>query len=129
MGLYQEYDATIGEFIIISNRSLYVDFTLPFTDLGVGIISRNAKDNMWIFLDPFSANLWITTSCFFIFLGFVQHHGNWEQPSSLSFQPSFMLTLQSNLSRFVVTVWVFVVLVLTSSCNATLSLLLTVQQI
>lgn len=37
--------------------------------------------------------------------------------------------LQSNLSRFVVTVWVFVVLVLTSSYTATLSSLLTVQQI
>lgn len=37
--------------------------------------------------------------------------------------------LQSNLSRFVVTVWVFVVLVLSSSYTATLSSLLTVQQI
>lgn len=37
--------------------------------------------------------------------------------------------LQSNLSRFVVTVWIFVVLVLTSSYTAMLSSVLTVQQI
>ncbi|KAJ9567213.1 hypothetical protein OSB04_003179 [Centaurea solstitialis] len=37
--------------------------------------------------------------------------------------------LQSNLSRFVVIVWLFVVLVLTSSYTATLSSLLTIQQI
>lgn len=37
--------------------------------------------------------------------------------------------LSSNLSKFVVTVWVFVVLILTSSYTATLASLLTVQQI
>ncbi|KAL7584331.1 hypothetical protein Lser_V15G42039 [Lactuca serriola] len=142
----KEYDAAIGDFTITSNRSLYVDFTLPFTDLGVGIIARNAKDSMWIFLDPLSANLWITTSCFFIFLGFViwfiEHRTNQEFQGSAPQQLGTTLwfafstlvyahreKLQSNLSRFVVTVWVFVVLVLTSSYTATLSSVLTVQQI
>lgn len=37
--------------------------------------------------------------------------------------------LSSNLSKFVVTVWVFVVLILTSSYTATLASLLTVQQL
>lgn len=37
--------------------------------------------------------------------------------------------LKSNLSRFVVTVWLFVVLVLASSYTATLSSLLTIEQI
>ncbi|MFS7964431.1 putative solute-binding protein family 3/ domain of MltF [Helianthus anomalus] len=37
--------------------------------------------------------------------------------------------LESNLSRFVITVWVFVVLVLTSSYTATLSSLINVQNI
>ena len=80
--MYQEFDAAIGDFTITANRSLYVDFTLPFTDLGVGIISRNANDSMWIFLDPLSANLWITTAFFFIFLGlviwFIEHRTNEE---------------------------------------------------
>ncbi|CAI9300892.1 unnamed protein product [Lactuca saligna] len=120
----KEYDAAIGDFTITENRSLFVDFTLPFTDLGVGIVARNTKNGMWIFLDPLSADLWITSAFFFLFLGFViwfiEHRTNNE------FQGE---KLQSNLSRFVVTVWVFVVLVLTSSYTATLSSLLTVQQI
>ncbi|XP_023755492.1 glutamate receptor 1.2 isoform X2 [Lactuca sativa] len=142
----KEFDAAIGDFTITANRSLYVDFTLPFTDLGVGIISRNAKDSMWIFLDPLSANLWITTAFFFIFLGlviwFIEHRTNEEFQGSAPQQLGTTLwfafstlvyahreKLQSNLSRFVVTVWVFIVLVLTSSYTATLSSLLTVQQI
>ncbi|CAI9300891.1 unnamed protein product [Lactuca saligna] len=142
----KEYDAAIGDFTITTNRSLYVDFTIPFTDLGVGIVARNAKNSMWIFLDPFSAGLWITSVCFFLFLGFViwfiEHPTNKESQGStiqqigttLSFAFSALVyahreKLQSNLSRFVVIVWVFAVLVLTSSYTATLSSVLTVQQI
>ncbi|CAH1447101.1 unnamed protein product [Lactuca virosa] len=142
----KEYDAAIGDFTITENRSLFVDFTLPFTDLGVGIVARNAKTSMWIFLDPLSADLWITSAFFFLFLGFViwfiEHRTNNEFQGSTRHQIGTTLwfafstlvyahreKLQSNLSRFVVTVWVFVVLVLTSSYTATLSSLLTVQQI
>ncbi|KAI3508035.1 hypothetical protein L1887_23034 [Cichorium endivia] len=142
----KEYDAAIGDFTITANRSIYVDFTLPFTDLGVGIVAQNAKNSMWIFLDPLSANLWITSSCFFLFLGFViwfiEHRTNEEFQGSTPQQIGTTLwfafstlvyahreKLQSNLSKFVITVWVFVVLVLTSSYTATLSSLLTVQQI
>ncbi|KAJ9555741.1 hypothetical protein OSB04_010355, partial [Centaurea solstitialis] len=77
----QEFDVAIGDISITSNRSQYVDFTLPYTDLGLGILSRNAEK------------------------------------------------LQSNLPRFVVIVWLFVVLILVSSYTATLSSLLTVEQI
>ncbi|KAL7583635.1 hypothetical protein Lser_V15G42036 [Lactuca serriola] len=142
----KEYDAAIGDFTITENRSLFVDFTLPFTDLGVGIVARNTKNGMWIFLDPLSADLWITSAFFFLFLGFViwfiEHRTNNEFQGSTRHQIGTTLwfafstlvyahreKLQSNLSRFVVTVWVFVVLVLTSSYTATLSSLLTVQQI
>ncbi|CAI9300860.1 unnamed protein product [Lactuca saligna] len=142
----KEYDAVIGDITITANRSVYVDFTLPFTDLGTGTIARNAKKNMWIFLDPLSADLWITSGCFFLFLGFViwfiEHRINEEFQGSTCQQIGTTLwfafstlvyahreNLQSNLSRFVVTVWVFVVLVLTSSYTATLSSVLTVQQI
>ncbi|CAI9300861.1 unnamed protein product [Lactuca saligna] len=142
----KEYDVAVGDITITANRSLYVDFTLPFTDLGIGTLVHNSKKSTWIFLDPLSADLWITSACFFLFLGFVV----WfiEHPTNEEFQGSarqqFGTTLwfsfstlvyahreklQSNLSRFVVTVWVFVVLVLTSSYTATLSSLLTVQQI
>ncbi|CAH1447134.1 unnamed protein product [Lactuca virosa] len=142
----KEYDAAIGDITITANRSIYVDFTLPFTDLGTGTIVRDAKKSIWIFLDPLSADLWITSACFFLFLGFViwfiEHRTNDEFQGSACQQIGTTVCfafstlvyahrekLQSNLSRFVVTVWVFVVLVLTSSYTATLSSLLTIQQI
>ncbi|CAI9300893.1 unnamed protein product [Lactuca saligna] len=111
----KEYDAAIGDITITPNRSLYVDFTLPFTDLGVGIIAQNAK-NKHRTNNEFqgSTRQQIGTTLWFAFSTLVYAHRE---------------KLQSNLSRFVVTVWVFVVLVLTSSYTATLSSLLTVQQI
>ncbi|KAJ9567210.1 hypothetical protein OSB04_003176 [Centaurea solstitialis] len=119
-----EFDAAIGDITITANRSLYVDFTLPYTDLGCATLSRNADASMWIFMEPLSSNLWLVSACFFILLALViwilEHRTNQE------FQGQ---ELQSNLSRFVVIVWLFFVLVLTSSYTATLSSLLTIQQI
>nr|GEY49889.1 extracellular ligand-binding receptor [Tanacetum cinerariifolium] len=141
-----EFDAGVGDITITSNRSKYVDFTLPFSDLGLGILSRNADTSMWIFMKPLSSDLWIVSGCFFILLGFViwilEHRTNEEFQGSpveqigttIWFAFSTIVyahrqNLQSNLSRSVVTVWLFVVLVLVSSYNATLSSLLTVEQI
>ncbi|KAJ9567211.1 hypothetical protein OSB04_003177 [Centaurea solstitialis] len=66
-----EFDVAIGDISITANRSQYVDFTLPYTDLGLGIVSRNADTSMWIFMKPLSSELWVVSACFFILLGFV----------------------------------------------------------
>ncbi|KAJ0588161.1 putative solute-binding protein family 3/ domain of MltF [Helianthus annuus] len=57
----QEFDAAIGDITITANRSLYVDFTLPYTDLGLATLSRNADatSSLWIFMKPLSSDLWI----------------------------------------------------------------------
>ncbi|KAK2979004.1 hypothetical protein RJ640_023586, partial [Escallonia rubra] len=142
---YQNFDAAVGDITITSNRSLYVDFTLPFTDLGVGTVAP-LSNSMWIFLEPLEGSLWVTTACFFILTGFViwviEHAVNEEFQGSPTQQIGTVLwfsfstlvyahrqKLLSNLSRFVVTIWVFVVLIMTSSYTATLSSLMTVQQI
>ncbi|KAI3678643.1 hypothetical protein L6452_37944 [Arctium lappa] len=142
----KEFDAAIGDITITTNRSRYVDFTIPFSDLGIGTLARNANKSMWIFFDPLSADLWITICSFLLFLAFliwfIEHRSNEEFQGSTRQQIGTTLwfacstlvyahrqNLQSNLSRFVVTVWVFVVLVITSSYTATLTSLLTVQQI
>ncbi|KAJ0795904.1 putative periplasmic binding protein-like I [Helianthus annuus] len=143
-----EFDAAIGDITITANRSLYVDFTLPYTDLGLATLSRNADatSSLWIFMKPLSSDLWIVSACFFILLGFViwilEHQMNdefqgpmvqqigatmWFAFSTLVY--AHRQKLKSNLSRFVVTVWLFVVLVLVSSYTAALSSLLTVEQI
>ncbi|KAL7582708.1 hypothetical protein Lser_V15G42040 [Lactuca serriola] len=146
-GVYTgEFDAAVGDITITANRTLYVDFTLPYTDLGVGTLSRNAHAGMWIFMEPLSSDLWLVSASFFILLGFIiwilEHQTNKEFQGSSSQQIGTTLwfafstlvfahrqKLQSNLSRFVVSVWLFVVLVLASSYTATLSSLFTIEQI
>ncbi|XP_028119192.1 glutamate receptor 1.2-like [Camellia sinensis] len=126
-GIYNDlkYDVVLGDVTITTNRSLYVDFTLTYTDIGIGRVARvDMKKNMWIFLKPLDSDLWLTSAGFFILTGFVV----WiiENPINEEFQGE---RLFSNLSTFVVIVWLFVVLILTLSYTATLTSLLTVQQI
>uniref|UniRef100_A0A2N9F0M2 Glutamate receptor n=1 Tax=Fagus sylvatica TaxID=28930 RepID=A0A2N9F0M2_FAGSY len=143
------FDAVVGDTTIIANRSNFVDFTLPYTESGVSMIvpiKDSERKNAWVFLKPLTWDLWITSGCFFVFIGFViwvlEHRINEEfrgPPSheigtSLWYSFSTMVfaqreTVVSNLARFVVIVWVFVVLILTQSYTASLTSLLTVQQL
>ncbi|KAE8696158.1 DNA repair protein XRCC3-like protein [Hibiscus syriacus] len=148
LGVYQKnFDAVVGDITILASRFPYVDFTQPFTDLGIGVVVPKINNNsIWIFLKPLSVDLWITTAAFFIFTGIVvwliEHSINDEFQGSPSeqigtvFWYSFSTLvfahkekLLSNLSKFVVIVWVFAVLIITSSYTATLTSMLTVQQI
>ncbi|TXG55692.1 hypothetical protein EZV62_020948 [Acer yangbiense] len=143
----KEFDAAVGDITITANRSLYLDFTLPFSDMGLGMIMPTYQNNnMWIFLKPLQADLWLTSAAFFVFTGFVvwiiEHPINDEFQGSLAHQIGMVFwysfstlvfahreRLLSNWSKFVVIIWVFVVLVLTSSYTATLTSMLTIQQI
>ncbi|PON89445.1 Ionotropic glutamate receptor [Trema orientale] len=151
--VYQVYlgnfDAVVGDTTIRANRSLYVDFTLPYTESGVQMIvpiKDKRNKNAWVFLKPLTWDLWVTSACFFVFIGFViwvlEHRINkdFRGPplhqigTSLWFSFSTMVFAHrerviSNLARFVVIIWVFVVLILTQSYTASLTSLLTVQQL
>ncbi|KAM3375178.1 glutamate receptor 2.8 [Capsicum galapagoense] len=145
----KEYDAVVGDVTNLASRSKYVDFTLPFTESGISAVvpvKDDDRKNAWIFLKPLKGELWITTGAFFIFIGFVvwvlEYRANeefrgpkhkqvgmifWFSFSTLVFAHKEKVT--SNLTRFVLIVWVFVVLVLTSSYTASLTSMLTVQQL
>ncbi|KAJ4754315.1 glutamate receptor 2.2 [Rhynchospora pubera] len=143
------YDVVVGDTTILANRTNYVDFTLPYTESGVSMVVPIKKDTsktMWIFLQPLTAGLWLTSLAFFFFTGLsvwvIEHRINtefrgtmWKQ-IGLIFYFSFSTLvfahkekLESNLSRFLVIVWVFFVLILTSSYTASLTSMLTVQQL
>ncbi|XP_043710262.1 glutamate receptor 2.7-like [Telopea speciosissima] len=144
----QKYDAVVGDVTIRANRSIYVDFTMPFTESGVTMIvpiKEDQRKNRWVFLKPLKWDLWFTTLAFFIFTGFViwvlEHRVNndfrgspinqlgmifWFVFSTMVFAHKEVF---SNLARFVVIIWVFVVLILTSSYTASLTSMLTVQQL
>lgn len=64
----------VGDITIRANRSLYVDFTLPYTESGVQMIvpvKDNRNKNAWAFLKPLTWDLWVTIAAFFVFIGFV----------------------------------------------------------
>ncbi|XP_040952816.1 glutamate receptor 2.7-like [Gossypium hirsutum] len=84
---YKNYDAVMGDTTILASRFPYVDFTMPFTDIGVGtVVPKINKKSIWIFLMPLSGDLWITTAAFFILTGLVI----WfiERPINEEFQGS-----------------------------------------
>ncbi|XP_023742467.1 glutamate receptor 2.7 isoform X1 [Lactuca sativa] len=145
----EKFDMVVGDLTILWNRSNYVEFTLPYSESGVSMLVPNKVDdskNMWIFMRPLEMELWITIGGFFIYIGFVvwvlEHRVNKEfrgpphQQVGMIFWFSFSTLvfahkekMMSNLSKFVVIVWIFVVLVLTSSYTASLASMLTVQKL
>ncbi|KAK8918561.1 Glutamate receptor 2.8 [Platanthera zijinensis] len=145
----QNYDAVVGDVTIVANRSLYVDFTLPYTESGVSMlvpVNDNLQKGPWAFLDPLTTDLWAASGVFFIFTGFVvwllEHRINKEFRGAPSEQLGTVLYFSfstlvfahreqvlSNLARMVVVVWLFVVLVLQSSYTASLTSMLTVEQL
>ncbi|VYS69694.1 unnamed protein product [Arabidopsis thaliana] len=113
-----KYDAAVGDITITSNRSTYVDFTLPFTEMGLGIVA--VKERIWLIERAENK----------------EFQGSWPQQIGVVLWFGFSTLvyahrekLKHNLSRFVVTVWVFAVLILTASYTATLTSMMTVQQI
>ncbi|KAK2969963.1 hypothetical protein RJ640_008303, partial [Escallonia rubra] len=145
----QKFDAAVGDITITANRSLYVDFTLPYAEGGVAMVmpvSYEDVNNKWTFLKPLRRDLWVTSIGFFILTGFAvwvlehrinvafrgppsQHVGMmlWFPFSTLVF--AHRERILSNFARLVVVVWVFVVLILSSSYTASLSSRLTVQRL
>ncbi|CAN8265693.1 unnamed protein product [Cochlearia groenlandica] len=140
-----KYDVAVGDITITSIRSTYVDFTMPFTDMGLGIVAENER-SMWVFFEPLTPGLWLTSAAFFVLTGIIvwlierseneEFQGSWPKQIGIIFWFGFSTLvyahrerLKHNLSRFVVTVWVFAVLILTASYTATLTSMMTVQQI
>ncbi|KAI7985283.1 Glutamate receptor 2.7 [Camellia lanceoleosa] len=149
VSLKEKYDGAVGDITITANRSFYVDFTLPFAEGGVTMVvpfTYEDTNSKWTFLKPLSSDLWLTCIAFFLFTGFVvwvlEHRVNTDfrgPPSNhvglILWFPFSTLVLAhrekivSNLARLVMTVWLFVVLILSSSYTASLSSRLTVQNL
>ncbi|XP_041018053.1 glutamate receptor 2.3-like [Juglans microcarpa x Juglans regia] len=151
--LYQlklkKFDAVVGDVTIVANRSLYVDFTLPYSESGVSmavLMKNNEKENIWIFLKPLSWDLWLIIVAVSIFTGLViwvlEHRINpdfsgspkkticlifWFSLSTLIY--GHRERVMNSWSRLVLIIWLFVVLILTQSYTASLASMLTVQQL
>ncbi|XP_028241440.1 glutamate receptor 2.9-like isoform X1 [Glycine soja] len=145
----KKYDAVVGDVTIVAKRSEYVDFTMPFSESGVAMLvlaKHDERQNIWIFLKPFSWDLWLTTGAAFIFTGFIvwffEHRSNTEFRGTPKNQIGMALwfsfstlvfahreKVENKWSRFVLIIWFFVVLIITQSYTASLASILTVQKL
>ena len=67
------FDAAVGDVSIVTNRTRVVDFTQPYVESGLVIVSpvKEKSSNAWAFLKPFTLGMWAVTGAFFLFVGAV----------------------------------------------------------
>ncbi|KAK4348933.1 hypothetical protein RND71_031688 [Anisodus tanguticus] len=143
-----KFDGVVGDIAIVTNRTRIVDFTQPYVASGLVVVAPFQKLNSggWAFLRPFSAQMWGVITIFFLFVGMVvwilEHRINdefrgppkqqlitilWFSLSTLFF--AHRENTVSTLGRMVLIIWLFVVLIINSSYTASLTSILTVQQL
>ncbi|XWS15812.1 hypothetical protein CRYUN_Cryun34aG0033700 [Craigia yunnanensis] len=140
------FDAAVGDITILAQRMEHVEFTQPFAESGLSMIAPAKSDSEWMFMKPFTLEMWLVTGALFLYTMFVvwflEHRSNPEFRGELKNQISTALwftfsslffahreRIYSNFTRVVVLVWLFLVFILTSSYTASLSSLLTVKEL
>ncbi|XP_009359616.2 glutamate receptor 3.6 isoform X2 [Pyrus x bretschneideri] len=144
-----EYDGAIGDIAIITNRTRMADFTQPYIESGLVVVAPvkpTLNSNPWAFLRPFNPMMWGVTAAFFLIVGtavwILEHRHNDDFRGApkkqfvtilwFSFSTWFFAHREntvSTLGRLVLIVWLFVVLIINSSYTASLTSILTVQQL
>lgn len=142
------FDAAVGDIAIVTNRTKNVDFTQPYIESGLFILAplKKLNSSAWAFLKPFTPLMWGVTAAFFLIVGAVvwilEHRINddfrgpprkqlttilWFSFSTMFF--AHRENTMSTLGRMVLIIWLFVVLIINSSYTASLTSILTVQQL
>ncbi|XP_074307057.1 glutamate receptor 3.6-like [Silene latifolia] len=142
------FDAVIGDVAITTSRTMKADFTQPYIESGLVVVAnvKAQHTNAWAFMRPFSPMMWGITAAFFIVVGCVvwilEHRLNDEFRGPPKKQIATILWFScstwffahrentvSTLGRLVLIIWLFVVLIINSSYTASLTSMLTVQQL
>ncbi|XP_049413303.1 glutamate receptor 3.7 [Solanum stenotomum] len=142
------FDAAVGDIAIVTNRTRMVDFTQPYVSTGLVIVAPidTSKSSAWVFLKPFTLEMWGVTALSFLIIAVViwilEHRVNedFRGPPKRQITTMFLFSFStlfktnqentvSTLGRMVMVVWLFLLLVITSSYTASLTSILTVQQL
>ncbi|KAG5561805.1 hypothetical protein RHGRI_004747 [Rhododendron griersonianum] len=142
------YDAVVGDITILANRSKYVEFTQPFAESGLSMVvpAKPDESKAWMFMKPFTKEMWTVTFLVMVYtmviVWFLEHQSNpefrgpWKDQLSTALWFTFSSLffahrekIQSNYTKVVVVVWLFVVFVVTSSYTASLTSMLTVPRL
>ncbi|GLU19658.1 hypothetical protein SLE2022_358940 [Rubroshorea leprosula] len=143
-----EFDAVVGDIAITTNRTRMADFTQPYIESGLVVVApvREVDSSPWAFLRPFTGSMWAVTAICFLVVGTViwilEHRLNddFRGPPRrqvvtilwFSFSTWFFAHREntvSTLGRLLLIIWLFVVLIINSSYIASLTSILTVQQL
>ncbi|CAM8979843.1 unnamed protein product [Rhodiola kirilowii] len=142
------FDAVVGDTSIVASR-WYVDFTLPYSDSGVSmIVPVKRSQDIWIFIRPFSWDLWLTILAasvitglmisFFEFRAYTNQSrrmGRRKQIGMVLWLPLSALyfaqrdSVVDGRSRFVLVAWYMLMMIILQSYSACLSSILTVQNL
>ncbi|XP_021804508.1 glutamate receptor 3.6-like isoform X2 [Prunus avium] len=141
-------DGVVGDITITTSRTKMVDFTQPYFESGLVVVApiRKLNSSAWAFLRPFTPMMWTVTGLFFLAVGAViwilerRTNEDFRGPprkqcfTILWFSFSTLFSSQreetgSYLGRFVLIIWLFVVLIINSSYIASLTSILTVEQL
>lgn len=69
----QAFDAVVGDIAIVTNRTKIVDFTQPYIESGLVVVTpvRRLNSSPWAFMRPFTFLMWVVTAVFFVVVGVV----------------------------------------------------------
>jgi ionotropic glutamate receptor len=67
------FDAAVGDIAIVTNRTKIVDFSQPYATTGLVIVApvRNSKSSAWVFLKPFTVEMWCVIGASFVVIAVV----------------------------------------------------------
>ncbi|KAK1402099.1 glutamate receptor 3.7-like [Heracleum sosnowskyi] len=138
---------SVGDIAIVTNRTKIVDFTQPYISTGLVIVApiRNSDSSAWVFLKPFTWEMWAVTAAFFVIIVVIwilEHRVNddFRGPPKRQIITMFLFSMStlfktnqedtvSPLGKMVMVVWLFLLMVITSSYTTSLTSILTVQQL
>ncbi|KAF8031896.1 hypothetical protein BT93_D0953 [Corymbia citriodora subsp. variegata] len=142
------YDAAVGDVTILANRSQFVEFTQPFiaSDLSMIVPEKPDLNRALIFMEPFTPTMWIASGGILIYTMLVvwflerpinpEFRGPWTNQLSTALWFTFSSLffahrerVYRNFTRIVLVIWFFVALILTQSYTASLTSLLTLQEL
>ncbi|XP_022894775.1 glutamate receptor 2.7-like isoform X2 [Olea europaea var. sylvestris] len=143
-------DAVVADMTILDDRYDYADFSQPYMDCEIVMVVPAKKDlrsSIFIVVTAFEWKLWVVMAALSLSTGaiiFLNEHANdnpefggsfpqiigsmlWFSVTLLSFAQRE--SIKNNLSRFVLTVWLFVIMIVTASYTAVLSSMMTVPRL
>ncbi|KAJ0971836.1 hypothetical protein J5N97_019795 [Dioscorea zingiberensis] len=142
----KRFDIAVGDITILASRVRLVDFTLPYTESSLGmLVQTQPNGNAWIFLKPFSKEVLGLIALSFIYTTLIVWHlekernsnfaGTWRSQFGtalwLMFSTIFfpLKKVRNYYTKFILVVWLFVVLIITQTFTASLSSILTAEKL